>query len=51
MQDLDIKFVIARGKQCENIVVRFPRGNKNMYFVGENGALVAHGNEILQISD
>ena len=51
MQDRDIKFVIASGNQYENILDRFPKANKNMYFVAENGALVAHGNEILQISD
>ena len=51
MQDRDIKFVIASGNQYENILDRFPKANKNMYYVAENGALVAHGNEILQISD
>lgn len=51
MQDRDIKFVIASGNQYENILDRFPKANKHMYFVAENGALVAHGNEILQISD
>ena len=51
MQDRDIKFVIASGNQYENILDRFPKANKHMYFVAENGALIAHGNEILQISD
>ncbi|TWU79412.1 Sugar phosphatase YbiV [Lactobacillus johnsonii] len=51
MQDRDIKFVIASGNQYENILDRFLKANKHMYFVAENGALVAHGNEILQISD
>ena len=43
MQDRDIKFVIASGNQYENILDRFPKANKNMYFVAENGALVANG--------
>ena len=50
MQEKDVKFVIASGNQYENILARFPESaNRQMYFVAENGALVAHGNDILKI--
>ena len=50
MQDNNVKFVIASGNQYENILARFPEeASEQMYFVAENGALVAHGHEILKI--
>ncbi len=51
MQDRDIKFVVASGNQYENIFSRFPDYNRKIYFIAENGALVAHGQEILKIAD
>ena len=51
MQHRDIKFVVASGNQYENIFSRFPDYNRKIYFIAENGALVAHGQEILKIAD
>lgn len=50
MQDQGIKFVIASGNQYENIFNRFPeKASEKMFFVAENGALVAQGKQILHI--
>lgn len=50
MQEQDIKFVIASGNQYENIYSRFPKEcSEKMYFVAENGALVAQGSKVLHI--
>ncbi|MBD5432462.1 MAG: HAD family hydrolase [Lactobacillus sp.] len=50
MQDNNVKFVIASGNQYENIFARFPeKASEQMYFIAENGALVAHGRKILKI--
>ncbi|MBP2058136.1 Cof subfamily protein (haloacid dehalogenase superfamily) [Lactobacillus colini] len=51
MQDHDVKFVIASGNQYENIFSRFPETQDKMYFVAENGSLVAHGHQILRVDD
>ncbi|MBD5429567.1 HAD family hydrolase [Lactobacillus sp.] len=51
MQKNNIKFVIASGNQYENIFSRFPDTHDQMYFVAENGALVARGRQILRIDD
>ncbi|QNQ81268.1 Cof-type HAD-IIB family hydrolase [Lactobacillus sp. PV034] len=50
MQEKNIKFVIASGNQYENLLAYFPENaRKQMYFIAENGALVAEGNNILKI--
>lgn len=51
MQENNIKFVIASGNQYENIFSRFPETHDQMYFVAENGALVAKGRQILRMDD
>lgn len=47
MQERDIKFVIASGNQYENIYSRFPKTARKMFFIAENGALVAKGRQVL----
>lgn len=51
MQEQGVKFVIASGNQYENIFSRFPETHDKMYFVAENGALVAKGRQILRMDD
>ncbi|WP_297817833.1 Cof-type HAD-IIB family hydrolase [uncultured Lactobacillus sp.] len=52
MKNNNIKFVIASGNQYENIFARFPKEySEQMYFVAENGALVAAGRQILKIEN
>lgn len=46
----DIKFVIASGNQYENLKTRFPKVVDKLYFIAENGALVAKGNQILHVN-
>ncbi|WEV70185.1 HAD family hydrolase [Lactobacillus sp. ESL0785] len=47
MQERDIKFVVASGNQYENLVTRFPEVASQIYFVAENGALVAKGKQVM----
>lgn len=47
MQKRGIKFVIASGNQYENIYARFPKTAAKMYFIAENGALVAQGRQVI----
>ncbi|WEV37973.1 HAD family hydrolase [Lactobacillus sp. ESL0680] len=47
MQERDIKFVVASGNQYENLVTRFPEVANQIYFVAENGALVAKGKQVI----
>lgn len=47
MQQRKIKFVVASGNQFENLLSRFPETADKIYIVAENGALVAHGRQIL----
>lgn len=47
MQERGIKFVIASGNQYENIFARFPKTATKMYFIAENGALVAEGRQVI----
>ncbi|GAA3636278.1 Cof-type HAD-IIB family hydrolase [Lactobacillus hamsteri] len=47
MQERDIKFVVASGNQFENLIKRFPENADRIYFVAENGALIAKGKELL----
>lgn len=49
MKEKDIKFVVASGNQFENLLTRFPRKAQDMFFVAENGALVAQGHQILHM--
>ncbi|KRL63352.1 Cof-type HAD-IIB family hydrolase [Lactobacillus psittaci] len=51
MQDHHINFVIASGNQYENLKTRFPGYVSQLYFVAENGALIAKGKQILAIDD
>ena len=46
MQKQGIKFVVASGNQYANLMTRFPEVLDKIYFVAENGALVAHGTQI-----
>ncbi|RMC46419.1 Cof-type HAD-IIB family hydrolase [Lactobacillus sp. ESL0230] len=47
MKKRNIKFVVASGNQFENIYQRFPEVASQIYFVAENGALVAHGRQVM----
>lgn len=49
MQKRNIKFVIASGNQYANLMTRFPEVLNKIYFIAENGALVAKGKQILHI--
>lgn len=47
MHKRGIKFVVASGNQYENIYSRFPQTARHMYFIAENGALVANGRQVI----
>ena len=49
MRKRDIKFVVASGNQYANLMTRFPDVVDQIYFVAENGALVAQGKQILHV--
>lgn len=49
MKERDIKFVVASGNQYENLLAYFPKEAEQIYYVAENGALVAEGKQILHI--
>ena len=49
MRKRDIKFVVASGNQYANLMTRFPDVIDQIYFVAENGALVAQGKQILHV--
>lgn len=49
IEQKQIAFVIASGNQYENLKTRFPKVADKLYFVSENGALVADGDEILHV--
>lgn len=49
MQQRNIKFVVASGNQFENLYSRFPNVADQLYFVAENGALVAKGRQVLHV--
>ena len=49
MQKQGIKFVVASGNQYANLMTRFPEVLDKIYFVAENGALVAQGRQILHV--
>lgn len=52
MKQNNVKLVIASGNQYENIFARFPQEySEQMYFVAENGALVAQGRQVLKIDN
>ncbi|MDO4912262.1 MAG: HAD family hydrolase [Lactobacillus sp.] len=48
MQEQDVKFVVASGNQFENLQTRFPEMHKDIYYVAENGGLVAEGTNVLK---
>ena len=47
MQERNIKFVVASGNQHQNLLTRFPKVAEKIYFVAEDGALVAKGRQVL----
>ncbi|MDF7638937.1 HAD family hydrolase [Lactobacillus sp. ESL0791] len=47
MQERGIKFVVASGNQYANLLSRFPQVADKIYFIAENGALVAKGREVI----
>lgn len=49
MQKQDVKFVVASGNQYANLMTRFPEVLDKIYFIAENGALVAQGKQILHV--
>lgn len=49
MEKREIKFVVASGNQYANLMTRFPEVLDKIYFVAENGALVAQGRQILHV--
>lgn len=49
MSQRDIKFVVASGNQFENLLTRFPHVAHQIYFVAENGAVVAKGHQVLHV--
>lgn len=49
MQEQGISFVIASGNQFENLRSRFPKTADQLYFVAENGALVAKERQVLHV--
>lgn len=49
MQERDVKFVIASGNQFENLRTRFPKTADDLYYVAENGVLVAKGRQVLHV--
>lgn len=49
MKERDIKFVVASGNQFENLRTRFPQEADQIYFVAENGCLVAKGKQVLHV--
>lgn len=49
MKERDIKFVIASGNQFENLRTRFPEEGDQLYYVAENGCLVAQGRQVLHV--
>lgn len=49
MQARGIQFVVASGNQHANLLTRFPGIEDKIYFVAENGALVAKGKQILHV--
>ncbi|WEV40702.1 HAD family hydrolase [Lactobacillus sp. ESL0681] len=51
MQERDIKFVVASGNQYENLVTRFPQVVDQLYFIAENGALVAKGKQVIHVDN
>ncbi|BDR60517.1 HAD family hydrolase [Lactobacillus xylocopicola] len=50
MQEQGIKFVVASGNQFENLYSRFPQVANKLYYVAENGALVAKGRQVIHVS-
>ncbi|MCH3905091.1 MAG: HAD family hydrolase [Lactobacillus sp.] len=48
MQERNIKFVVASSNQYENLRQRFPEVADQIYYIAENGGLIAAGDKILQ---
>ena len=49
MQKRGIKFVVASGNQFENLYSRFPQVANQLYYIAENGALVAQGRQVIHV--
>lgn len=50
MNDRGIKFVVASGNELENLRSRFPECADDLYYVAENGSLVAHGRQVMHVT-
>jgi sugar-phosphatase len=48
MQEQDIKFVVASSNQYENLRQRFSKVADQIYYIAENGGLIAAGKQVLQ---
>lgn len=48
MEARGVKFVVASGNQFKNLKSRFPGVSDRLYYIAENGGLIAHGHEIVQ---
>lgn len=48
MEKKSVKFVVASGNQFKNLKSRFPGVSDQIYYIAENGGLIAHGHQILQ---
>lgn len=46
----NIKFVVASGNEFENLRSRFPKYADDLYYVAENGSLVAKGRQVLHVT-
>lgn len=49
MQKKGIKFVVASGNQFENLYSRFPQVANQLFYIAENGALVAQGKQVIHV--
>lgn len=51
MQEQGVVFVPASGNQYANLQTRFPEVIDQIYYVADNGALIAKGNEVLHVEE
>lgn len=50
MTEKNIKFVVASGNQFENLYLRFPHVANKIYYIADNGALVAKGRQVIHVN-
>lgn len=48
MEKRGVRFVVASGNQFNNLKSRFPGVSDRLYYIAENGGLIAHGHQIVQ---